>query len=393
MRQMQSEVLFSEKIIKKSLQEKIMDSVFEFIGTILELAAKFFTWMIESLWHAVCVIALVLILVSIFYIAFTHKSNWDKFCSIDIDIAACGIDKTAILKRFKQDPLSYRQSVERHKRKRFILITPEQSEAVGKQFISKMESLDILWHNSEAEKRCNDILKRLNEVIPGKTNLPQKIYILDTPEVNAFCLPGGDIAVCRGTLKRFNDDELSWIIAHELAHGQSNHFVEQISKSMLQELAIDTFIDKEKETFKLIGSRIAAFFINLKYSRTQEYEADRLAIYYASKAGFDPNGAVNVLNKFNTTDSSDWEEWLSTHPTPDKRLKNITMAISELKENPEPTWGSLKDDLLEKAKVKAIEIYMARKNSPEKEKKKLSFDKSEFDGIKKRADKFLKQKK
>jgi hypothetical protein len=69
------------------------------------------------------------------------------------------------------------------------------------------------------------------------------------------------------------------------------------------------------------------------------------------------------------------------------------MAISELKENPEPTWGSLKDDLLEKAKVKAIEIYMARKNSPEKEKKKLSFDKSEFDGIKKRADKFLKQKK
>ncbi|MBE6377205.1 MAG: hypothetical protein E7051_00125 [Lentisphaerae bacterium] len=348
------------------MKGKIMDSVFEFIGTILELIGRFFTWLIKSVWHAVSALLVILIFFSFFHFSCNRKSNWDKFCSIDIDIAACGIDKTAILEQFKQDPLSYRQEVTRHKRKRFILITPQQANATGKQFIGKMESLDILRHDPKEEKRCNDILKQLCEVIPAKTNLPQKIYILDTPEVNAFCLPGGTIVICSGTLKQFNDDEIAWIIAHELAHGQAHHFAEQISKSMIQELATDTFIDKEKETFKLIGSHIAAFFINLKYSRTQEYEADRLAIYYVSKAGFNTQGAINVLNKFNTTEEAEWGKWLSTHPTPEKRLKNIKSAVSQLQENPEHIWGSLKDDLLEKAKVKAIKIYMERKNSPEK---------------------------
>jgi predicted Zn-dependent protease len=117
----------------------------------------------------------------------------------------------------------------------------------------------------------------------------------------------------------------------------------------------------------MTGVTIAKFMTYLTYSRTQENEADRLALLFMNKAGFNMEGAVSTLNKFKVEagENSKWKEWLSTHPHPENRLKNVQAAIAKLKENPNHVWGGLKDDLIEKAKVKAIKIYLKRKKMKE----------------------------
>ena len=71
-------------------------------------------------------------------------------------------------------------------------------------------------------------------------------------------------------------------------------------------------------------------------------------------------GAITALNKFkgDAGEKSAWKEWLSTHPHPENRLKNVQTAIEQLKEDPDHRWGGVKDILLEKAKVKAVELYL-----------------------------------
>jgi Zn-dependent protease with chaperone function len=133
------------------------------------------------------------------------RENLEKFLSINVDMKAAGIHTEELIAKLKKDPLGTRVRVENHKRKRFILITKEQEKAMGEQFVSKMKSLDILWENSVAEKRCNKILKRLTQVLPKNSHINEKIYILNTKYINAFCLPDGTITITKGALKEFNN--------------------------------------------------------------------------------------------------------------------------------------------------------------------------------------------
>lgn len=296
------------------------------------------------------------------------QSNLEKFYSIDIDLIAAGIYEAALQQQFMKDPLACRQEVIQHKRKRFLFITARHEKNITDQFVSEMKRRKILFHDDKTEARCNAILSQLANVMPENFAPPKAIYILDTPAVNACCLPDGTIVVFRGLIESFNDDELAWVIAHELGHGIAHHTAEMLSKTMVQKLAIKEFTEKDSNLFKIVGSHIAAFITNLKYSRIQENEADRLALFYMNKAGFNMQGAVTTLNKFKkSAGSPDWTEWLSTHPHPEKRLKNVEKAITQLEKDPDHVWGGMKDILLEKAKVKAIEIYLKKKNSDSSE--------------------------
>ena len=225
-----------------------------------------------------------------------------------------------------------------------------------------MKELNILYKDKKLEERCNSILARLMKFMPEGFNPPKQIYILDTKEINAVCLPDGTVILFRGLAEQFSDEELAWVIAHELGHGTAHHAAEMLSKTMIQELAIKSFIDKDSSLFKIVGTHLVKFFANLKYSRVQEDEADRLGLYYMNKAGYNMNGAISVLNKFKKESgkNSEWDEWFSTHPHPENRLKNAEAAIKELKENPDHTWGGMKDDLIEAAKLKAIDYYMKK---------------------------------
>lgn len=297
------------------------------------------------------------------------QSNLEKFNAIDVDLQQVGIDKSSLQSQFKKDPVACRQFVEHHKRKRFMLVSKVHEQNIGRHFVNKMTKMELLWHDAKAQARCNKILARLAKVMPEHFSPPQQIYILDTPEINACCLPDGTIVVFRGLLNKFNDDELAWVIAHELGHGVAHHSAEMLSKAIIQELAIDSFVDKDSGLLKIAGTHIAAFITNLRYSRTQENEADRLGLLYMNKAHFNLQGAVTALEKFKseTGEKSEWAEWLSTHPHPEKRLSNVLISIRNIEENPDYVWGGVKDTLVEKAKIKAIEYYLKQRQKQQKQ--------------------------
>ena len=294
----------------------------------------------------------------------SRQSNLEKFNSIKPDYQQGGIDTEVLKKEFLKNPIGNRISVERHRRMRFMLINASQERAIGAQIVYAMKERGILWENRWAAARCNAILAKLKESMPAHFTAPEEIYILDTPEINAYCLPGGSIVIFRGLFEAFNDDALASVIAHELGHGTAHHFAEAISKTLIQELAIEELFDKEKTPYKFFGAKIGAFLANLKYSRTQEDEADRLALYFMNKAGFDMRGALKVLTMFKNNDEkySKLREWLNTHPHPEKRLLNVNTTIAQLKKNPDQTWGGIKDILLEEAKIRAIKAYLEKKN-------------------------------
>ena len=140
-----------------------------------------------------------------------------------------------------------------------------------------------------AEIYLNGILVRLAQ----SSETPSEAYrvtILNTPTVNAFALPNGNVYVTRGMLALANDSaELAAVMAHEIAHITAGHGSLRSEHEKDQQLISRVADVLQKERSDLVQARGQASLAN--FSRLQEFEADRLGIAMIAKAGYDPNGA------------------------------------------------------------------------------------------------------
>lgn len=161
--------------------------------------------------------------------------------------------------------------------------------------------------------------------------------IEDDKTINAWCLPGGKIAVYTGMLPyTLNDDGLAVVIGHEVAHAIANHGNERLSQMLLAGLGTSVLavaLEKEPETTRTIalaawglGSQIG---ILLPYSRIQEYEADRIGLILTAKAGYDPREAVPFWRRMMAAGNSQMPEFLSTHPATENRIREIEDFLPE----------------------------------------------------------------
>ncbi len=136
---------------------------------------------------------------------------------------------------------------------------------------------------------------------PGETF---RIRVIDSPELNAFSIPGGYVYLYRGLVDKFinDDDALACIIGHETAHVVRRHVVKQMSdaqgKGMLVDLA--TILTRSGAVQQIGGTLFQ--MDQLHYSRTDEYEADRWGEKFAYNAGFDPSGMVRTMVLFESMD-------------------------------------------------------------------------------------------
>lgn len=158
-------------------------------------------------------------------------------------------------------------------------------------------------------------------------------------EVNAFCMPGGKIVVYEGLLRYAStDDELATVMSHEVAHALAKHANERMSQQIMKQYGAQALslalYDKSFATRQIaavvygLGSEL---LVMLPYSRTHEYEADRIGLYLMAIAGYNPASAVTFWQKMSAGKGGDkGTDIFSTHPSDGGRIRAIQEELPKI---------------------------------------------------------------
>jgi predicted Zn-dependent protease len=165
--------------------------------------------------------------------------------------------------------------------------------------------------------------------------------LIDSKEVNAWCMPGGKVAVYSGILPVTRDDAgLATVMGHEIAHAIAQHSSERASKAAVAQGVgglLGAATGNQSEATQAAISKIygvgAQGFYLLPNSRTQELEADHLGLIFMSMAGYDPASAVSFWQRMAAVSQSSQKppEFLSTHPADGTRIAQIQRDLPEAK--------------------------------------------------------------
>ena len=154
--------------------------------------------------------------------------------------------------------------------------------------------------------------------------------LVNSKDVNAWCMPGGKVVVYSGLLPVTQDEtSLAIVMGHEIANAVARHGNERMSQSMLAAgigLGLDLALSQKSTqtrsiflTSYAVGSTLGI----LAYSRTQETEADKLGLIFAAMAGYDPQKAISFWQRMAAQGGGKPPEIISTHPSDETRIKNL----------------------------------------------------------------------
>lgn len=171
-----------------------------------------------------------------------------------------------------------------------------------------------------------------------RPDLPWQFGIIASDDVNAFSTPGGTILITRGLYSRFrNEGELAGVLAHEIAHVLAKHQLRQIQKSLGNEWKMDLVnaVAEDKggsdarNIAKAFGAGTEIYARGL--DKQDEFDADRLGVVLAARAGYNPYGLVGVLQTLGDINGQDSAVALmfKTHPAPALRLDQLENAMGE----------------------------------------------------------------
>jgi len=153
-----------------------------------------------------------------------------------------------------------------------------------------------------------------------------EVNVITAQEVNAWCMPGGKIAVYTGLISslKITDEELAAVMGHEIGHALREHGRERASEQMTEQLGVQvlsvlTGINLETQLTDIILN----VTLSLPHSRTQETEADRIGVELAARSGYDPRAAVSLWQKMGKLGGGKPPEWLSTHPSDQTRTRDV----------------------------------------------------------------------
>lgn len=193
------------------------------------------------------------------------------------------------------------------------------------------------------DPRANDQVLRVGTRIAratGRSDLPWEFRVIeDDRQMNAFALPGGKVAVYTGLLPVARDDAgLAAVLGHEIAHVIARHGGERVSQQLLVQAGLTATMAAlsrgDPQTVRSVGSLLgagAAVGLILPWSREQESEADRLGLVLMAKAGYDPRAARDLWVRMAAASRGRGQppEFLSTHPSPGTRIRQIEHWLPE----------------------------------------------------------------
>jgi predicted Zn-dependent protease len=170
-----------------------------------------------------------------------------------------------------------------------------------------------------------------------------QVTLIDDPKtVNAWCLPGGKIAVYSGILPLTQDEAgLAVVLAHETSHALAHHGAERVSRMELMQLGESGILAAvgaaKPEAVQMVGAALglgAQLGVELPFSRTQESEADHIGLVLMAKAGYDPARAVDFWQRMTAYGKGkEPPAFLSDHPSDADRVAAIQRELPEARAN------------------------------------------------------------
>ncbi len=221
-------------------------------------------------------------------------------------------------------------------RTRLMLTTEDQENEMGAQYYKEF----MRKARPSANASYNSLVSRVGQrlaAVTGKSNYAWEFKVVESNEINAWCLPGGKIVFYTGIMKIFeNEAEIAVVMGHEMAHALLRHGGERMSQEMVvgtlgAAIAAMTEGDQNRELYMAAFGGISSVGVILPFSRKHEYEADYTGTMLTAKAGYDPGAAAAFWRKMMKMGSGKVPEFLSTHPSDDKRVRALEKVSAKMR--------------------------------------------------------------
>jgi len=216
------------------------------------------------------------------------------------------------------------------------LFSPQDDIKVGLDNSKEAEQQLPILKDQKVENYLNTLGKHLAEFAPGE-KYPYQFKCVNVADINAFALPGGYVYVNRGLIQTAdNEAQLAGVMGHEISHVALRHGTSQVTKAMAPQLGVAVLgsVLGDSTLGKLITAA-GAFSMNsllLRYSRTDESQADVLGVQIAHDAGYDPRALAQFFLVLEEEEKKMGAppEFFSNHPSPEHRIERVNEEIEKM---------------------------------------------------------------
>ena len=254
------------------------------------------------------------------------------YCTCGLIITSCS---TAPITERKQLRIIPERTINRQAAQIFENVKRKTELSDDKKQLEKIKEI-----GSKIEKAVSLYFKSINKNDPTQNFQWEYILINNDKIKNAWCMPGGKIAVYTGILEvTKNEHGLAAVMGHEIAHAVAKHSIERASRALVLNVgtaALDIFtggaISNTRRTTGVdVAGMLRTFGIDNPFGRKQEREADYLGLIFSSLAGFDIRESVEVWERMKEAHKGqEPPEWMSTHPSSIKRIESLKNWIPEI---------------------------------------------------------------
>jgi len=220
-----------------------------------------------------------------------------------------------------------------------ILVSEEQELAIGKNNYAPLRQSQ--GGDYVVDKKLTAYISEVGQKLAAVSDrkLPYEFKVLNSSVPNAWALPGGKISLNRGLLTELDSEaELAAVLGHEITHSAAKHTASSMSRGMLIQGAVMATVigtqGKDYAQLAQLGAGVGTQLVTQKYGRDAERESDFYGMKYMSKAGYDPQGAVDLQRTFVELSEGNNQDWLSglfaSHPPSQERVENNIKTAATL---------------------------------------------------------------
>jgi predicted Zn-dependent protease len=213
-----------------------------------------------------------------------------------------------------------------------VALSSEKEEQLGLQSYQEVLSQAEVVQSGPQHDMVVHVAQRLAPATgEAAKDFKWQVNLLQSPQVNAFCLPGGKIVVYTGILPvTKTEGALAAVMGHEMAHAVARHGSQRLLRTSLAQtlllganFSMGNMDPQQRQTIMAALGAGAQYGLVLPFSREHETEADEMGLLYMARAGYDPHEAISFWERMNATGGQQPPEFASTHPSHGHRIQDL----------------------------------------------------------------------